>query len=513
MASKGIITSEGTPGKAALAGAAVLSGLLLAAAFPYPDVGLAAWVALVPLILVLRTATIRGALALGYICGLVFFGILFSWCAVFGYAAWAALVPIQAVFTAVFSAVAAPMCRRGGWSAVFGVPAAWVAVEWLRALGPLGVSWGALSVSQHRNLPLLQVAALGGPYLLSFLVVMGNAAVAEAVSRRRSQSLLASVVAAAVVVTAAVGGSARLRMAGMRLGGEEVIVGLAQAGINKEQGGHFSDPEKLMRAYERLTRRLAYYHASIVVWPETTVPGMALRDPWLRHRLSRLAKRTGTALVLGSFDPADIRAWRAGGGGLQNCVVAFDRHGRVVGRYAKVHLVPFGEYVPVPASRFRGFLRRWGVPEEDLVPGRRRDPMMVDGVSIGALVCFESALCGASRELVRKGAQILVFVTNDAWFGRTAAPYQHLAFSPLRAVETGRYVLRAATTGITACCDPYGRVVAAGPLGGEVGMPVRAEIRNGKTPYVVLGDWIVWLSFILAGAALLKPGARGTADA
>ena len=491
-----------------MAGAAVLSGLLLAAAFPHPDVGVAAWVALVPLMLVLRTATIRRALALGYICGLVFFGILFSWCAVFGYAAWAALVPIQAVFTAVFAAVAAPMCRKGGWGAVFGVPAAWVAVEWLRALGPLGVSWGALSVSQHRNLPLLQAAALGGPYLLSFLVVMGNAAVAEAVSRRRSQSLLASVVAAAVVVTAAVGGSARLRMARMRLGGEEVIFGLAQAGINKEQGGHFSDPEKLMRAYERLTIRLAYYHARIVVWPETTVPGLALMDPWLRYRLSGLAKRTGTALVFGSFDPVGISDWH-----LQNCVVAFDRHGRVVGRYAKVHLVPFGEYVPAPASRFRRFLRRWGVPEEDLVPGRRRDPMMVDGVSMGTLVCFESALCGASRELVKRGAQILVFVTNDAWFGRTAAPYQHLAFSPLRAVETGRYVLRAATTGITACFDPCGRVVAAGPLGGELGIPVRAEIRNGKTPYVVLGDWVVWLSFILVGAALLKTGAGRTADA
>ncbi|MGC8834121.1 MAG: apolipoprotein N-acyltransferase [Armatimonadota bacterium] len=513
MASKSIITSEGTSGKAALVGGAVLSGILLAAAFPYPDVGLAAWVALVPLILVLRTATTSEALVLGYLCGFAFFGILFGWCAVFGYAAWAALTLIQAVFFAVFAAVAAPMCRRGGWTAVFGVPAAWVAVEWLRALGPLGVSWGTLSVSQHRNLPLLQAAALGGPYLLSFLVVMGNSAAAEAISRRRSQSLLPSIAAAVVIVTAAVGGAARLRTTWTRLGGEEVTVGLAQAGINKEQGGYFSDPEKLMRAYERLTLRLAYYHAGVVVWPETTVPGLALRDTWLKHRLSRLAKKTGAALVLGSFDPADIRAWRAGVGRLQNCVVAFDRHGRAVGRYAKVHLVPFGEYVPVPANRFRGFLRRWGVPEEDLVPGKRREPMVVGGISIGALVCFESALCEASRELVKKGAQILVFVTNDAWFGRTAAPYQHLAFSPLRAVETGRYVLRAATTGITACFDPYGRVVAAGPLGGEVGIPVRAEIRNGKTPYVVLGDWIVWLSFVLVGAAFLEARMRGAADA
>jgi len=302
-------------------------------------------------------------------------------------------------------------------------------------------------------------------------------------------------------VAAVFGGGLHLRGAGPARGGRELTVGIVQAGINKEQGGQFADPEAVMRAHARLTRHLAYYHADVILWPETTVPGLALRDEALRARLGGLARQCGVYLVLGSFDTE-------GDGRLANCVVAFDRNGRPCGRYAKVHLVPFGEYVPVPW--LRPFLRRWGVPEEDLTSGKSRRPMMLGGTPVGALICFESARADAAREQVRWGSEVLVVVTNDAWFKRTAAPYQHLAFSALRAVETGRYVVRAATTGVSACFDPYGRPVVQGKLGGEAAMLACVERREGWTPYVRVGDWPVWLSLLLTAVfAVQIRGKRG----
>lgn len=491
-------------------GAAVVSGLVLAVAFPHPDVGAAAWFALVPLMLAVGTADgWRERFWLGYAGGLAFFGVLVAWCALFGYAAWAALTAVQALFPAAFAVLAGPMVRRGGWTAVFGTAAAWTAVEWVRSLGPLGFTWGALAVSQHRNLAALQAASVGGPFLLSFLVAMVNASIAElarpvfaeANRRDRIGSVLPSLAALGLVALAVAGGWLRVRGAGPARGGRELTVGIVQAGINKEQGGEFADPEAVMRAQERLTRHLAYYHADVVVWPETTVPGLALRDPPLRARLGALARRCGVYLVLGSFDAE-------GEAGLANCVVAFDIKGVPSGRYAKVQLVPFGEYVPVPGAR--RFLLRWGVPEEDLVAGRSRRPMRLGDVLVGPLICFESARADAAREQVRGGSELLVVVTNDAWFKRTAAPYQHLAFSALRAVETGRYVVRAATTGVSACFDPYGRPVVQGKLGGEAALLACVERMDGVTPYVRLGDWPVWFSLLLSIVCAVRTGSKQT---
>ncbi|MGQ9699043.1 MAG: apolipoprotein N-acyltransferase [Armatimonadota bacterium] len=480
--------------------AAVASGLVLSTAFPKPDVGVAAWFALVPLLAAVGTAEgWRERFWLGYTAGLAFFGALVAWCTLFGYAAWVGLAATEALFTAVFAVLAGPLARRGGSVCVFGVPAVWVVVEWIRSLGPLGFTWGALAVSQHRNLAVLQAASVGGPYLLSFLVAMVNGLILELARPilfpypcRRS-GVLASAAALVAIALLVLCGWARLRGTEPPKGGRDLTVGIVQAGINKEQGGQFADPEAVMRAHSRLTRHLAYYHADVVVWPETAVPGLALKDAVLRARLANLARRCGVYLMLGSFDTEE-------GGRLANCVVAFDRQGNACGRYAKVRLVPFGEYVPVPWAR--PFLRRWGVPEEDLVGGKSREPIRLGDLPVGVLICFESAHAGAARQQVRGGSELLVVVTNDAWFGESAAPYQHLAFSALRAVETGRYVVRAATTGVSACFDPWGRPVVQGKLGGEAALLACVERLDRQTPYVRFGDWPVWLSVLLAAACL-----------
>lgn len=503
-------------------GAAVASGLVLALAHPYADVGPLAWIALVPLLISLRTARWRESVWLGYLAGVAFFGVLVSWAATFGYAAWVALALYQAVFWAAFGALAGPLCRRGGWGMVLGVPAAWVLLEWARAWGALGFTWGSLAVSQHANLPVLQLGAIGGPYLISLVVATANAAVADLLSATGvlgsvghgsatgGARLWPSAATLALVVAAVAAGWVRL--GGVRAHedtGPVLRAGLVQAGINRVRGGDFEDPYLALATYERLTLGLRG-RASLVVWPETAVPTLAIQDPGIRARLLALARRADVTLAVGAFEANPS-------GRLSNCIDVIASSGRAVGRYAKVHLVPFGEYVPAP--RFRSFLMRWGVPSEDLVPGRARRPINTTVARLGPLICFESSQPEAAREQVRQGAQVLLVATNDAWFGTTAAGRQHLAFCALRAAENGRYVLRAATTGVTACFDDSGRLVAQAPVGGQATLPANVRLRSGLTPYAKYGDWPVWLALaMLLGSYLVcwgwayikgKPAAGG----
>lgn len=478
------------------------SGVALALAFPRPGWDPLAWVALAPVLVVALRATPRRALAWGWLAGTAFFLVLLRWLnwtfqsysAIPGGLTWgpiALLAAYCALYTGLVAAtVAWTRARLGGGAALSVFPFIWVAGEWTRGHLMGGFPWGTLGYSQWERLPVIQIAELGGVHLVSLLVAAVNAALAGAVVLDRRRGAVGVVVAAALV-TAAIGfGATRLGAptptAGVRLA-------LVQPSI--EQPLKF-DPAHAQRTFDilaSLTRRAAAERPDLIVWPETSTPVPLRRDAGLLDALSRLA--TGAPLLVGSIDVEDGRGGRL----IRNSAFLVTGRG-ISGRYDKIHLVPFGEYVPL--SAVIGFVRGWAEFIAELEPGAR--PVVFPGppAPFGVVICYEGIFPDLVREFVRGGARVMVNMTNDAWFGSTSGPEQHLTMYPLRAVEHRIALGRAANTGVSAFVAPSGRVVRTLPLGVRGVLADRVPLREADTLYTRLGDWVCWAGFAVTAGAL-----------
>ncbi|HEU4399734.1 MAG TPA: apolipoprotein N-acyltransferase [Actinomycetota bacterium] len=505
--------------------AAMTTGAALAAAFPAPDIGPLALLALVPLLLVVETTRPRLAGALGYVAGLTFFGLHLLWIAEFlswtggvAWLAWGALSAVQAVFVAAFFALV-PATRRLGPLRLLVLPACWATLELLRAHQPLGgFPWGLLALTQHDAGPLLPLARVIGGYGVAAVIVAVNLAAAFWL-----RAVLESPAPAAAGATggdgpapevAAADGAGRRRPAG--LGGWRrlaVLVGLpvlvagliparvlvpaapppsgrpldvvvVQGGL---RGGHGlalgQTTQAVFANHVRLTERLALTPgppADLVVWGE----GAADQDPLASaDRLAEVTRAAGLArapVLLGATTRVDRNHFATE-------ALLFTPGGQLANRYRKRRLVPFGEYVP-----FAGLLGRLipatreGVPS-DKVPGDRLEPLPVDGVGVGTLICWESAYVEDARQLTTDGAQVLLVMTNNASFGDGPGSRQHLATSQLRAVEEGRSVVHAAVTGISAVVGPDGRTSSQTGLYQQTTVRAGVLPSNGLTPYTRFG--------------------------
>jgi apolipoprotein N-acyltransferase len=270
---------------------------------------------------------------------------------------------------------------------------------------------------------------------------------------------------------------------------------LVQASRSEKTSGAAVECISNFDDYAQWTRVALADRPDLILWPESTCDGDAAREAWTQNRLRDLTRGTGTHLLVGSF------VANPDSGLNTNSAVMLAPEGGVLGQYAKVRIVPFGEYLPVrPLLNWTVAL---GMPPRDLEPGRTYAPVPWPRGSVGVSICFESAFGDISRRMVLGGANVLGVLTSDGWVGREAAGLQHAAFAPLRAVETRRSVARAAATGISELIDPYGRPIRSlgmfqqGVVTGE--LPLRTEI----TPYVRLGDWPVTLAALILAAAAL----------
>jgi apolipoprotein N-acyltransferase len=509
--------------------AAVATGAALAAAFPAPDLGPLALVALVPLLLAVEGTRPRLAGALGYLAGLVFFGLHLLWIAEFlswtgavAWLAWGALSAVQAVFVAAFFALV-PATRRLGPLRLLVLPACWATLELLRAHQPIGgFPWGLLALTQHDGGPLLPLARVVGGYGLAALIVAVNLAVAFWL-----RALLAAPTPAG---SGGEGAAASPRLGGWRrvvvlVGLPLLVAGLVPARVlvpappppsgppldlvvvqGGLRGGHGLDlgrtTQEVFANHVRLTERLALTPgppADLVVWGE----GAADQDPLASpERLAEVAAAAGAAkapVLLGATTRADQRHFATE-------ALLFTPGGQLADRYRKRRLVPFGEYVP-----FAGLLGRLvpatreGVPF-DKVPGERLDPLVVDGVGVGTLICWESAYPEDARQLTHDGAGILLVMTNNASFGDGPGSRQHLASSQLRAVEEGRSVVHAAVTGISAVVGPDGRTSSQTRLYQQTTVRAGVLPSRGLTPYTRFGRAIEAGLLGIAVAGLLGAG-------
>jgi len=486
-------------GIAAPAAIAVASGLVTAFAFPGPDLGLLALFSLVPLLWLWHDARPGRAALLGFLAGLGFFGFHLSWTWYFGAVAIVPLVALQAAFWAAAGATVATLGRRGVRSP-FLTAAVWVVFEAIRTRWPLGgLAWGQVGVALHDFGFGRAFASWGGVPLATFVVVATNGVLADMwrAGRRSLRALRSAAIAlAGIVVFVAVAtvtrfdptptGSLRFAL----LQGNDKDRYLTQAEV---------DDEYLTKSHLALAQRL-HGHYDLIVFPESSLMSDPETDPILHRELTALGKRHGAYILANVVDAVTEP------GKEFNANRLYDPQGKLVGTYAKRHLVPFGEYVPWRDSL--SFISELQQIPHDFTPGHRLGLETVAGHRIGSVICFESAFGPLMRANAAAGAEAIVVTTNNRSYRRSANSAQHVALSQMSAAAIGRPVLHASISGITAVIDADGVVHRTTDLFHNTVVSGRITTMKGETPYVRWGDWVEWACGVATVAALAWAFAR-----
>ena len=490
---------------------ALVSGALLALSFPRFGHPAFAWIALVPLFIAVSGFAGRRplrAFTLGLTSGLVYFvGTIYWTGAVLqtfgGLAAPLALLAmlLLAAYLALFPALTAilvgRLVHRAGRRALLLAPAVWVATEFLRGWLFGGFPWVPLGNSQVTVLPVAQLASVLGVYGLSALVAYVNGSLAFVLLSRGRERLAAG--AAAALVLAGVGGWGTWRVADGALTreGTPIRIGLLQGNIAQADKWNPREARRIFTTYIAMTRDAVRRGAEFVIWPESSTPVMFEEDAAGGAALRSLAREVQVPILFGS-DQVD-----RGGGAIRLYNAAFlaTPQGETGAVYRKIHLVPFGEYIPFKEWLY--FASPLVERLAEFAPGTSAVMLPGGGHAVSTAICYEVVYPSLIRDAVLAGSQLLTTITNDAWYGTTSAPYQHFELASMRAIEQGRYLARAANTGISGIVDPYGRVVHRSPLFEEVGLVGDARILTGRTVYAQIGDMVAYVSIVLTVVALL----------
>jgi len=402
----------------------------------------------------------------------------------------ALLIGYLALYPAVFSLVLGVALRRFGPSAIWLSPWIWVATEWARSTLFSGFPWVLLGSSQAPVLPVAQAASVVGVFGLSGLVALVATAAADlAVSRRTSHRVGAAGVALLLVVTVAVG---TFRVVDGRLTrtGSVLRVGLVQGGVEQELKWDPAYRDIILARHLSLTRQVIGRGVGLVIWPESSTPFFFDAEVQYAEPVRRLAAESRTPFLIGTdefergVDGAPNRIY--------NTALLVGPDGESRQAYRKIRLVPFGEFVPLKNLLF--FVGPLVESVSDFSAGTEPVVFDADGRRFSVAICYESVYPDLAQAFVDGGSQLLVTITNDAWFGRSSAAYQHFDLGALRAIEQGRYVVRAANTGISGVVDPYGRALARTPLFEQTVTAVDVRLLDHRTIYSRLGNVVVWVS-------------------
>ena len=494
---------------------AALSGGLLILAFPTPDLGWPAFVALVPLLWAIRGQTPIRAFYLGMVAGLLFYLISVSWVTnsmtAYGGVPFALSALALLILAAYLSLYVGVFALGASWTASLSWPldlvassALWVGLEYLRTFALTGFPWILLGYTQYRNSMLLPVASVAGVYGLSFIVVLINVALTQVIGgapvRLRTIGL-----AGAVVLTLVWSPRLLAPPSASAGSGQALEVAIVQGNIDQGVKWDPAMQAATIEQYRRLSLEAAKHTPALIVWPETAVPFFLRYEPVLLGRVLDIAAETGSYLLVGSPD-AERSAAVDGGTRYRNTAFLISPRRELLSRYDKMHMVPFGEYVPLKSLLF--FVNKLAYGIGDFEEGRTYTVFDTPGGRFSATICYEAIFPDQVRRYVKEGAEFLVNITNDAWFGRSAAPAQHLAMAVLRAVENHRYLVRAANTGISAIVDPSGRILHASDLFVPAVIADQIRIERTQTFYTRYGDLFAWFCVIFIVAVVMATWAR-----
>ncbi len=494
--------------------AAISSGGLLVLSIAPFGLWPLAFAAFVPLLISLEGQRKGRSFLLGYITGFVFFMGAVYWVVYsmhyYGGLGFGQSLPVLLLLSSYlalffgFFALLSRLSPASGFGALIFLPSLWVSMEYLRGHLFTGFPWALSGYSLVHNIVLIQVADITGVWGLCFLVIFVNVALCLFIvsGMKGSPGSVGPVVAAVLLLTVAGGyGAFRIRQVESAVKGWTTVrAALAQGNIDQSVKWDKRYQAETLRIYRRLTERASAAGAGLVVWPETAVPFYLEKNRAGKKIVTDIARQNKVRLLTGS--PAYDYNKKNKGVSLYNSAYVISGKGRITGRYDKVHLVPYGEYVPL--KRFMPFIKKLTVGVGDFASGKGPAPLDINGYKAGVLICYEAIFPALARASVRAGAVLLVNITNDAWFGKTAAPYQHLDMALLRAVENRVYLLRSANTGISAVIDPVGRIKKQTELFTEDLVVLDVALKSGlETFYTAYGDVFAYICLFFSGVFVL----------
>jgi len=483
---------------------AVLSGWLLTLSFPKAGFSWLAWFALVPLLAALRNLSPKNGFYLGLCAGIAHYLTLLYWLAhtmsTFGHLPLYVSIPILlllsaylALYVAIFSMGLTLFCQRSSFL-LFMIPLVWVSLEYIRSFLFTGFPWELLGYTQFNMLHLIQISDIFGVYGVSFCVALSNAAFFLAYlylsgkdwqeEEVKSRLTIESVVAVTLIFCFVwFYGKWQIQSIRKRTSHSPSIkVTIVQGNIDQSKKWDPAFQRVSTVKYINLSLLAKKHKPDLVVWPETATPFYFLQN----SRLSELVKKgvhdTGTDFLIGSpsfkLEKNHVEYY--------NSAYLIGPEEKVYGRYDKVHLVPFGEYIPF--KKWLPFLGKMVEGVGDFNPGKKGHTIKWGNLRLGIQICYEIIFPNLSRAIVKNHASLLVNITNDAWYGRSSAPDQHFSMTIFRAVENRRSIVRAANTGISGFIDPCGRVIAATPLFKDVTITRPVPILEKTSFYSHFGD-------------------------
>jgi len=478
----------------------ILSAILFSLSFSSFNLWLLAWCAFIPFFISLEKKSLLQSFLIAYLWGLVFWSLSIYWLIHVTLTGQVVLILYLAVFSGAFACLIHLSGRLSPLILLFFIPSTWVLLEYLRSYLFTGFPWALAGFSQYRNLPVIQIADITGCWGVSFLVVLVNSGVYLALRRRpKTQIILVCL----CVLSLSLGyGFYRLSYKPAPCAdNQRVKVSVIQGNIPQDLKWDKRSADGILKGYIELTERASLDAPCLIIWPEASVPvlwGDDAADTQFKQIFS-LAAKLNTSLLVGAVSRF--------GDGYFNSALFIDNSGQPEKIYNKLHLVPFGEFVPL--KDVFPFLQSIA-PIGDIQPGREY-VVFQHPAKFSVLICFEDLFPELSREFINRGAKFLVNITNDAWYKKGSAPYQHFAASVFRAVENHAYLVRSANTGISGFIDQFGRISSI--VQDESGKWIFIKGYSSKeicldqyprTIYNRYGDLFILLCLLFTGLALVS---------
>jgi apolipoprotein N-acyltransferase len=486
--------------------ASVLSGLITLLSQPGYGLDGLIWCALVPIFFVLgRVSSAKQAFALVWLAGFVYFGFLLYW--LYALSDWAGpwialghlvLVAYLACYWGIFAALGFILIKkRLSWSACLTLPAIWVTLEFARSLTRFGFTWGYLSDALFARPELIQLASVGGAWLISFIIVLCNYLLFLCWEEKKFRfAVLALLLFSANWVV----GVAMLKE---KPHGRLLDIALIHSHVNQRDRSDPSQLDRLIELYTGQIQQLNTASVQLVILPETILPAFLLRNSEIFERFSTLAREKSVWLLVGAIDYKPTKP-----AGTFNTAALISPAGRLISEYDKVQLVPFStEYFP-----FIDNLKQWDflsnllnrIPLGSLTPGRDFAVLESTLGKFATPICFESIFPQISRAFVLKGAGALLILTNDGWFKDGFALQQHFAKGVFRAVENRRYFVQTSNAGITGLVSSNGEIKTSTIAKKEQTLLGRVVLHEGWTLYTRYGDWFIYFCLMLTVLVLVQ---------
>lgn len=505
----------------------LLSGLLLFLSFPKIDFYLFAFAGLVPLLYFLYGKDLKTAFKGGFVFGLVYF---------FGTTYWIyhsinkygsiPFVPslllvlllclYLSLYTGLFSVLYSAYIRKSNLPVLIVAPVLWTSLEFLRSYALSGFPWSSLGYSQYKFLPFIQIADITGIYGISFLIVALNGAIADVLlfKQRRLERPLYSliptisgfVLLAFVLLTTFIYGFYRIYQ---ERNGHMIKIAIIQGNIEQDKKWEPAYQQAVLSTYKDLSLIAAKESPDMIVWPETALPFLFKNDKNMTDNLIAFQQQLGSYLLFGSvMTHAKSLEQKLKSSSQElateytNSAILLNRTGNISYVYDKIHLVPFGEYVPLRHLLF--FVDKLVYGIGDYIPGDSYIKAVTPFGSFGTLICYEIIFPGLARKFFTKDGDFIVTITNDAWFGNTFGPHQHFSMAVLRAIENRKPVVRAANSGISGFIDSSGRIVQKTPLFERTFSIMDIKTDNTLSVYTKYGDIFSYFCIVFTMLFIIK---------